>query len=162
MQLNESSSASIRSLVTMVFGALPATLLSIPATLGVVVGLYFMFGGLVAVEIESLIIGAVMFVWGGLGLYGMLSLWAVSTCPAPPRWVKAGLAMGTIAIIPVWPLFVAEGFDVRSADILGAMLLALPPVVALGWLIEFARRPSFYDEEDRFWPQAGKTEGVAE
>ena len=116
--------------LTVVFGALPATVLSFWAALGMAYGVATAFAGLFSADIQVFAFGVLMFSWGGLGLYGTLSLWAVGLGLTHNRWHR-GLKGGTIAILP----FVL-GYALTGAFDLSALTVFPPFVVACVWLVE--------------------------
>lgn len=119
----------VRSL-TVVFGALPATMFSWFAVLAIMAGLSQIAGG-----------GIVFVTIGMAGLYGTVSLWAVAF-GKDSKAVVIGLISGSLAM--VFPLLVPSsivpdmlGIDGRA---LTTFLEASPVVVALIWLVYFFLR----------------------
>ena len=97
--------AVIRSALILFFGALPASILSLYAGLGVV----FAVGGVASGELGALFLG----LWGAAGIYGAIALW-VAAFGSMTRFVYVGLLLGTIAIVPIIQIVqyrpAAEGF----------------------------------------------------
>ena len=79
-------------ILTLLVGAFPATYLSLIAGLGIYIG--------VLAVVDGEISGLVLVAWGGAGIYGTLSLWAVAFGFVRP-WSVAGLVVGTIALLPI-------------------------------------------------------------
>ncbi len=110
--------------LTILVGAMPATYLSLTAVLGVIIGVMALADGETGASFLVL--------WGGAGIYGTLSLWAVGL-GSLRLWVVVGLAIGTAAILPLASLAVSSiGF--LSPDDLWALIVIGPLVVAIAWL----------------------------
>ena len=116
---------SLRGVMTILAGALPATYLCFQAYLALVFGFFLVVTGNLT--------GLILFVWGLAGLYGTLSLWVVAF-GLVRGWSIAGLLAGTLAILP----FSGPYMDLDSPRSVGANPDALiylgPTLVALVWL----------------------------
>ena len=142
--------------LTIVFGALPATVLSMVAIFGVLMGLIALIGGILAAEVGSLILGAVMMLWGSLGICGTLALWAVGINEYPDKKVKAGLALGSIALLPVPAALGIDLSALSGIELVLFVLMMLPLPIAIGWLFVIRRRMmSWTDETGGSTPFAG-------
>ena len=161
MATSHKSPITTGRLLTIVFGALPATLMSIPASYGVGFGAVGIIAGLFNASAEAVAFGAVVLLWGGLGIHGMLALWAVGLSGRPEGWVRTGLTMGTVAIFPLCVFAVVGGLTSQTADLLGALLLVPPPIIAICWLIAFGRRPLYRDHGLIDSTNPGAARGIA-
>ncbi len=121
-------------ILTIVFGALPATWLSLWAAAGVFWGIIFAIAGAP--------IGLPTAIWGLAGLYGTVSLWAVGLGFVNRTSIR-GLAVGTAAILPL----TLAGLLGNSWSIDGFNPLyvasVLPPIVACAWLVDAARNGDY-------------------
>ncbi len=120
--------------LTIVFGAVPATWLSLWAAAGVFWGVVFTIAGAH--------IGLLAAVWGLAGLYGAASLWAIGLGFMNRTSIR-GLVVGTAAIVPLtlaslsghsWPNDWLNSFYVASI---------LPAIVAVAWLVDAARKGDY-------------------
>ena len=120
---------SLERILYLVFGALPATLLSIFATIGLVIG---------AIGVFDLDLGAVgVGIWSLLAIFGTYGLWqlvfrhrslftVISLC--------CGILAVVLAIIVWWPKIVEDDFDLH------VLWLGIPPVVvAVFHVIQYFR-----------------------
>lgn len=110
--------------LTVLLGAAPATFLSLTAALGVVLGL----GGMVDGELGGLI----FVVWGGSGIYGTLSLWAVGLGFVRP-WVVVGVIFGTAALMPI-AMMSLQGLGSSIFYHPETLATIGPIVVAIAWM----------------------------
>ncbi len=117
-----------RRTFTIVLGALPATWLGVVAAMGVWYGVSLLIDNLLPADLLGLLGAILILSWGGLGVYGAISLWAVGLGFTGTFWMQ-GLIAGIIAIFPL--VF----FVVLSGDLdLSALLVLLPTVVGSAWL----------------------------
>ena len=115
-------------LMTIVFGALPATWLSIFAGMGVWLGAITFVANLLSGDLMGVLGSILIVVWSVLGLYGAIALWAVGL-----GFVNAfsmqGLLAGLLAAFP----FVM--FILLTGDLdLPALTVLLPTLVGSVWL----------------------------
>ena len=95
----------IRSITTLLFGALPATFLCLWASWAIALGASALADG-------DGWPSALVFIWGIAGILGTASLWAASFRPIS-RIVAVGLIIGLIACAPVAAISM-EGFNLDS------------------------------------------------
>ncbi len=115
----------IGRILTVLVGAGPATYLSLLAALGVYIGVLAVLDG----EMSGLVLVA----WGGAGIYGTLSLWAMGF-GFVRAWSVTGLVVGTIALTPFVGMMVSA-LGYRSPEaVLEALVYVGPIVVAITWL----------------------------
>ncbi len=112
-------------LLTIVFGALPATWLCIWAAYAIMLGAAALLGGAVA--------GAVIIVWGVAGMYGTAGLWGIGLGFVGPGQTKQ-LIVGVIAILPV--AIAVDPLNLEPNDFLNPLIVSaiLPLIVATIWL----------------------------
>ena len=124
-------------MLTILVGAAPATYLSLIAGFGVYIG------ALVVIDGDAG--GWLLVIWGGSGIFGTLSLWAIGFGYVRP-WVVTGLVVGTIALAPL-ALMAVSSLGSLSPDDLEALTVIGPILVAVAWLFVLAarsfRRPMF-------------------
>jgi hypothetical protein len=102
---------------TVLFGALPATYLSFPAAVGILVGFFLMGGGWVSVAV---------FFAGLFGWTGMISLWiAARSGPTIGKRAAVGLVLGLIGAILYAGLY-------WSNDDLSDRVRLFPPILLAG------------------------------
>ncbi len=117
-----------RRVFTIVLGALPATWLAVIAAMGVWYGISLFIANLLSADILGLLGAILMVSWGGLGVYGAISLWAVGLGFTGTFWME-GLMAGIVAIFPlVFVVVLSGGLG------LFALLVILPTVVGRAWL----------------------------
>lgn len=121
--------------LTIVFGALPATWLAGPAAAVLGMGIEIAFSG----EWVLIPVGTFLICWGGAGLYGTFSLWAIGFGYSGDL-VLQGLTAGLVAVSPVAGLYVL--FAIASAGwfLPAAALVLAPAITALLWRDEL-RKP---------------------
>ena len=132
-----------RRLLTIFFGALPATWLGVFAAMGVWVGGLTLIASVVSGDFSGILGSFLIVVWSVFGLYGAVALWAVGF-----GFVNAfsmqGLVAGLLAAFP----FVM--FIVLTGDMdLAAVTVLLPTVVGSVWLYKMhvgANTPAADDE----------------
>ena len=117
-------------ILTILVGAAPATYLSLIAGFGVYIG------ALVVIDGDAG--GWHLVIWGGSGIFGTLSLWAVGFGHVRP-WVIIGLIVGTIALTPL-ALIAVSSLGSLSPDDLEALTVIGPILVAISWLFVLAVR----------------------
>ena len=115
-----------RRILTLVFGALPATWLCIWAAYGMTLG--------AAAVLSGAIVGVFIILWGLAGMYGTIALWSLGLGFVRPDHTKR-LIVGAIALLPV-----AVGIDplvLQPEDFLNPFVVSaiLPLVIALCWLV---------------------------
>ena len=118
------------ALVTVAFGALPATVLCFPAGLGLVLSSIGAAGG----EWSALVV----VVWCLSGFAGAIALWAAAVV-RPGRVLAACLVLGVLALGAVaWP-FSAKPPASAFGALLGAWLYCGPLAVAALHLVRYFR-----------------------
>jgi len=98
----------LAAVLTIVFGAIPATCVAVLPLFATVVGVAGVF---VSDDLGGFATAAALAALGSAGLFGTVSLWWIGLF-GPRRWTVAGLAYGLLAIAPF--TFVAlrdEGID---------------------------------------------------
>lgn len=117
-----------RRALTIVFGALPATWLAGPTASILGLGIETMFSG----EWALIPVGSFLICWGGAGLYGTYSLWAVGFGCTSDTVLK-GLTAGLLAVSPLAGMYVL--FAIASAGwfLPAAALVLAPAITALLW-----------------------------
>lgn len=126
------------TVLTIVFAALPATIMSLFAGLGVVLGISALFSGSAS--------GMVFALWGGGGLFATVALWA-AVVHHFRHWVLVGLVTGVLCFAPVTISFAGQFlrgplFDVSysAMDYLLLLLSVSLPLIAIGWIVYIMRR----------------------
>ena len=130
--------------LTVVFGAIPATLFCWWAFLAILAG---------ASQIASL--GGVLFVlFGSAGLYGTYALWMVAL-GRESKAIVAGLVFGVVAMIPplLTPSTILPDSDSWNGVSLTTALEASPLIVAIAWLTYFFLKAGFRADQ----PAAART-----
>ena len=128
--------------LTIVFGALPATMLSIFAAIGLMWAVPTALSGAFTGDMEALTLGSLLVLWFSLGIYGTFSLWACGL-GFPTTWARLGLVAGTLAISPM----VCDGIRYGVEFDIFAILAFGPTLIACGWfLLLFLGVPVDYDE----------------
>ncbi len=117
--------------LTVVFGALPASVLSVGALLILQVGVAVMWDGAWS--------GLLVIVWGIAGIYGTISLWAVGFGCDEPGCI-AGLAVGVAAISPLVSWVDPDRLLQNGEIDLFAAACLLPFLIGVGWLLAFLIR----------------------
>ncbi len=119
--------------LTIVFGALPATWLSLWALLGMAFALAAIMSGALS---------AILFViWGVAGIRGTITLWSLGFGAMRPDHVR-GLVIGVVAILPLIPPTVPWMLELSAFAHPFAVPSVLPLLVAVAWLIVFHRQKS--------------------
>lgn len=114
----------VAGILTILLGALPASVWCVLAFAGVKLGLLILARGDVA--------GLIVVAWGGAGIVGTVSLWAVGL-GVVRSWVVAGLVAGIAALAPIAFSYSSRIGALGIEDI--KKLSAISPVmVALVWL----------------------------
>ena len=131
--------------LTIMIGAGPASYLSLLAGLGVFVGFWAF--------LEGEIVGLALAAWGGAGIYGTLSLWAIGFGFIRP-WAVVGLIVGTIALTPLAGMAVSAFWYSSPEALLETFVYTGPIIVAVTWLGVLTAR-SFR------LPRTSSTEGAA-
>lgn len=120
----------LRTISIILFGAIPATFLSLFALLGVGVG-----ADLVA-RVDAYL-GFVFVCWGAAGLYGAASLWFAAFDKISTR-VMIGLVAGCVALIPLVVRMASRTKIWSLDDIASASLMLSPLLCALFLLVSYA------------------------
>ncbi len=136
------SPGTIWHYLTIVLGAVPALILCAPAGIAMWFGVILVIGGVVSLDLALVPFGLLIFMWGGSGIYGVTALWSVGL-GYDSEWVESGLLVGTLAILPVTSTVLVQRLapGVLGPDWIWALVVTLPPIIAIGWLIVFALRP---------------------
>ena len=131
-----------RRLLTIVFGALPATWLGVFAAMGIWTGALMVIGNLTALDLFGVLGSLVIFVWSLLGLYGAVSLWAVGV-----GFVNSFSTMGLVAgLIAAFPFVM---FIVLTGDLgIGGLSVLFPTIVGCAWLMGLHSSDSNRDVDD--------------
>lgn len=132
--VKNSQSAFPRKTLTIVFGAIPATMFCWWALIAIVAGVS---------QILS-VGGALLVLFGSAGLYGTFSLWLVAF-GRETKCVIVGLLVGSVAMVPLLlvPSSIIPSSDLWNGRFLTTVLEASPVIVAVAWLIYFFLDSSF-------------------
>lgn len=121
--------------MTVVFGAVPATYLAIPAAIGILFGFYF------SPTLEPM--AFFMSTIGVLGWIGAVALWAAARAPGPVgRRTAWGLGLGIAGALAYASLWLFDGDLPRRLALWPAFLVVGPIVVAIRHLVEHRRAPA--------------------
>ena len=121
----------IGAILTLVFGAFPATIFALLPVFGFVIG---GIGGIVERDIGALAIAA----WSALGLVGTYGLWRAVFGVIDRGTVVAlscGLVAFAIAILVWWPELVEDDLDPH-----GLVILFPPALIAAAHIARYFRR----------------------
>ncbi len=132
--VRSSRSGFPRKTLTIMFGAIPATMFCWWALIAIVAGV---------TQILS-IGGALLVLFGSAGLYGTFSLWLVAF-GRESKSVIAGLLVGSVAMVPLLliPSSIIPASELWNGRLLTTVLEASPVIVAVAWLIYFFLDSSF-------------------
>lgn len=124
----------IRATLVILFGALPATYLSLFAGMAAIFGLTMLF--------EAPGSGLLLLAWGSAGIYGMVSLWFAAFDRINATTVY-GLLAGCIAIAPLTFAFLgnlnfAELTDTSAGALFAVFLVGGPVAMAVAILFRLA------------------------
>ena len=126
---------------TIVFGALPATCLAVPAWIVFGVGVDLLLSG----DWSLIPIGLFLTCWCGAGLYGALTLWAIGL-GLTHEVLAHGLTAGLLAVTPLVGLYGLFALLGGGWFLLASVLAFSPAVIAWRWLGELREGPIFADE----------------
>ncbi len=126
--MSRRSPGAIWHILTVVFGALPATWLGVFAAMGVWYGGYALVVSIGSVNLLDILGSLLIVVWSLLGLYGALGLWAVGIGFVNRFWML-GIVAGLIAAFPFIMFMLLTG-----ALGLGEVLVLPPTIVGSAWL----------------------------
>ena len=133
---------------TILFGALPATCLAVPAGLLFAVGVEL----LLSADVALVLTGLFLICWSGAGLCGTLSLWAIGF-GLRHEILAQGLTAGLIAVAPMAGLYGLFAILGGGWFVLAAVTTFAPAVVAWRWLDELREDSMLADnrqaEKDR-------------
>ncbi len=126
----------VARVLTVFLGAVPASVLSLWALLGILVG--------ALAVVEGVVMGAVLVIWGLAGIYGTVALWAVAFgCDEPSCFW--GLAVGIAAILPlamsVDPDRLLLGGEINLFAVSSLAVL----FTGVAWLLAFVVRHDFHE-----------------
>ena len=148
-------------ILTILFGALPATILAMFAVFLISYSLVHFCIGLMTVDIDWVAGGILGVAWGGLGVYGTISLWAVGSGFVSNASIN-GLKAGAIAILPL----VHTGFfDFPGYHPWVEKLPLLSPLaIACTWLLIPKKFREYMTDDltdisDSIWPDAASRAG---
>ena len=139
--MNKPSEARvIGTILTVLFGSLPATYIAMLPVIAIFMGIATMSSSDSFDEFSAALL---LVLWGFAGLIGTVALWVVAFARRS-FWTVAGLVLGLIAIFPATILAFMQ-FDVSSALLstptwqsIGGLSFVTVPAVAFGWLYYFA------------------------
>ncbi len=113
----------LRTLLILLFGAVPATLLSILALYLVAIGFSFIDRGHVASGLANI-------AYGVGAITGTIALW-FSAYRMPSAQIKLGILIGLLTAAPWLPVLFSGGETVRGAErFIWSMLIGSPIAVA--------------------------------
>ena len=139
---SRNSAGAAWHLLTIVFGALPATWLGVFAAMGVWLGAATLIANLTSLDFFGTLGSLLIVAWSLLGLYGALSLWAIGV-----GFLNVFSAMGLVAgLIAAFPFVM---FIVLTGDMgLPELSVLFPTAVGCAWLCRMHAGDATVDFDD--------------
>jgi hypothetical protein len=121
--------ALVKTALTILFGAIPATIMCMLPFGLILVGSYELSQNMISRGLFSIL-------YAFAAIFGTVSLWAVAL-RGPSPLVVLGLAVGIATISPFTFAVLSDPFPIYGSAHLFAISTVSPPIVAFYWLASF-------------------------